>query len=211
MAHKWSKMLYSGSVRCAKQTLPPKKGGGLGCVKTLLLPKNLANEKRGGLCKTPHAVVLRRNAPPLGGGGFGYVKTLLLPKNLANEKRGGLCKTPHAVVLHRNAPPPRYPSHLSMGQNFLAPLAPWPPHRYLSKLGGGGGLGGVAYKDWARPPPPPCCAVLCCAVLCCAVLCFVAFVALSQHTTAQHTTAQHNISLDSETPKGVSNCVFTLC
>ena len=29
-------------------------------------------------------------------------------------------------------------------------------HRYLSKLGGGGGgegLGGVAYKDRARPPP----------------------------------------------------------
>ena len=33
-------------------------------VKTLLLPKNLANEKRGGLCKTPHAVLLCRNAPP---------------------------------------------------------------------------------------------------------------------------------------------------
>ena len=57
-------MLYSGSVRCAKQTLPPQKGGGCGYVKTLLLPKNLANEKMGGLCKTPHAVVLRRNAPP---------------------------------------------------------------------------------------------------------------------------------------------------
>ena len=41
------------------------------------------------------------------------------------------------------------------GTNNLAPLAPWPPHRYLSKLGAGaGGLGGVAYKDWARPPPP---------------------------------------------------------
>ena len=34
-------------------------------MKTLLLPKNLANEKRGGLCKNPHAIVLRRNAPPL--------------------------------------------------------------------------------------------------------------------------------------------------
>ena len=33
-------------------------------MKTLLLPKNLANEKKGGLCKTPHAVILRRNAPP---------------------------------------------------------------------------------------------------------------------------------------------------
>ena len=33
-------------------------------MKTLLLPENLANEKRGGLCKTPHAVVLRRNTPP---------------------------------------------------------------------------------------------------------------------------------------------------
>ena len=35
------------------------------------------------------------------------------------------------------------------GTKNLVPLAPWPPHRYLSKLGGGG----VAYKD--RPPPPP--------------------------------------------------------
>ena len=26
-------------------------------------------------------------------------------------------------------------------------------HHYLSKAGGGGGLGGVAYKDRARPPP----------------------------------------------------------
>ena len=34
----------------------------------------------------------------------------------------------------------------------LAPLVPWPPHRYLSKLGGRGG-GGVADKDRARPPP----------------------------------------------------------
>ena len=66
VAHKWSKMLQSGSVRCAKQTLPPQKGGGFCYVKTLLLPKNLANEKRGVLCKTPHAVVLRRNAPPPG-------------------------------------------------------------------------------------------------------------------------------------------------
>ena len=33
-------------------------------MKTLFLPKILANEKKGGLCKTPHAVVLRRNAPP---------------------------------------------------------------------------------------------------------------------------------------------------
>ena len=49
MAHKWSKMLYSGTVRCAKQTLPPQKGGGFGYVKTLLLPKNLANEKGGGV------------------------------------------------------------------------------------------------------------------------------------------------------------------
>ena len=64
VAHKGSKMLYSGSVRCAKQTLRTKKGGGFGYVKTLLLPKILANEERGGLCKTPHAVVLRRNAPP---------------------------------------------------------------------------------------------------------------------------------------------------
>ena len=33
-------------------------------MKTELLPKILANEKRGGLCNTPHAVVLRRYAPP---------------------------------------------------------------------------------------------------------------------------------------------------
>ena len=42
------------------------------------------------------------------------------------------------------------------GTKNLAPLAPWPPHRYLSKLGGCGGAGGgVAYRDRARPPPPP--------------------------------------------------------
>ena len=41
-----------------------------------------------------------------------------------------------------------------MGQKIWRP---WPPHRYLSTLGGegGGGLGGVAYKDRARPPPTP--------------------------------------------------------
>ena len=32
-------------------------------MKTLLLPKILANEKKGGLCKKPHVDVLRRNAP----------------------------------------------------------------------------------------------------------------------------------------------------
>ena len=37
-----------------------------------------------------------------------------------------------------------------MGPKISAPLAPWPLHRYLSKLGGGGG---VTYKDWAQPPP----------------------------------------------------------
>ena len=47
------------------------------------------------------------------------------------------------------------PPSTKHGTKNLAPLAPWPPHRYLSKLGGGGGLGGVAYKDRARPPPPP--------------------------------------------------------
>ena len=48
-AHKWSEMRHSGSVRRTKQTLPPKKGGGgFGNAKTLLWPKNLANEKRGG-------------------------------------------------------------------------------------------------------------------------------------------------------------------
>ena len=37
------------------------------------------------------------------------------------------------------------------GTKNLAPLAPWPLHCYLSKLGGGV----VAYKDRALPPPPP--------------------------------------------------------
>ena len=44
-----------------------------------------------------------------------------------------------------------------MHKKTSAPLAPWPQHHYLSKAGGGGGgggLGGVVYKDWARPPPP---------------------------------------------------------
>ena len=36
-----------------------------------------------------------------------------------------------------------------------APLVPWPLQHYLSKLEGGGGWGGVAYKDRARLPPPP--------------------------------------------------------
>ena len=43
-----------------------------------------------------------------------------------------------------------------MHKKTSAPLAPWPQHYYLSKpRGGGGGLGGFAYKDRARPPPPP--------------------------------------------------------
>ena len=43
-------------------------------MKTLLFPKNLANEKEGGgLCKTPHAVVLRRCAPPPRGFTFSVV------------------------------------------------------------------------------------------------------------------------------------------
>ena len=64
VAHKWSKMLYSGSVRCAKQTLPPKKGGGFGYVKTLLLPKILANEKRGGYVKPPMLSFSAETPPP---------------------------------------------------------------------------------------------------------------------------------------------------
>ena len=43
-----------------------------------------------------------------------------------------------------------------MHKKTSAPLAPWPQHHYLSKPGGdrgGGGLGGVAYKDRARSPP----------------------------------------------------------
>ena len=30
-----------------------------------------------------------------------------------------------------------------------------PPNHYLSEPRGGGGLGGVAYKDRGWPPPPP--------------------------------------------------------
>ena len=55
---------WSGSVRWTKQTLHPKKDGGFGYMKTVLLPKNLANQKRGRLCKIPYAVVLRRPPPP---------------------------------------------------------------------------------------------------------------------------------------------------
>ena len=39
-----------------------------------------------------------------------------------------------------------------MHKKTSAPLAPWPRHHYL-KTQGVGGLGGVAYKDRARPPP----------------------------------------------------------
>ena len=35
-------------------------------MKTVLLPKKLANEKKWRLCKTSHAVVLRRSPPPPG-------------------------------------------------------------------------------------------------------------------------------------------------
>ena len=47
------------------------------------------------------------------------------------------------------------PLSLKHGTKNLVPLAPWPPHCYLSKLerGGGGGVGGVAGKDLAGPPP----------------------------------------------------------
>ena len=64
-AHKWSEMLHSGSVRWTKQTLPPQQGGGggFGCVKTLLLPKFLADEKRGGYVK-PTMLSFSADAPP---------------------------------------------------------------------------------------------------------------------------------------------------
>ena len=54
---------WSGSVRWTKQTLHPKKGGGFGYMKTLLLPKNLANEKGGGYVKPP-MLSFWANAPP---------------------------------------------------------------------------------------------------------------------------------------------------
>ena len=37
--------------------------------------------------------------------------------------------------------------------NFGAVGAMAPTPLSLRARGGGGGLGGVAYKDWARPPP----------------------------------------------------------
>ena len=41
-----------------------------------------------------------------------------------------------------------------MHKKASAPLVPWPQHHDLSKpWRGGGGLGGVAYKDRARLPP----------------------------------------------------------
>ena len=38
-------------------------------------------------------------------------------------------------------------------KNFGAVGAMAPTPLSLKTRGGGGGLGGVAYKDWARPPP----------------------------------------------------------
>ena len=40
------------------------------------------------------------------------------------------------------------------GTKFLALLAPWPPHRYQSKLGGGGGAGGVSHTRTGPGRPP---------------------------------------------------------
>ena len=40
-----------------------KKGGFL-CVHTLVWHKIPANEKKGGVCKTPHGVTFRKSAPP---------------------------------------------------------------------------------------------------------------------------------------------------
>ena len=39
------------------------------------------------------------------------------------------------------------------GTKNLAPLAPWPPHCYLSKLGGGRGGGRIHGPGPAAPPP----------------------------------------------------------
>ena len=35
----------------------------------------------------------------------------------------------------------------------MAPLAPWPPHQYLSKLGGGGGWGVLHTRTGPGRPP----------------------------------------------------------
>ena len=54
------------------------------------------------------------------------------------------------------------PPSTKHGNKNLAPLAPWPPHRYLSELGGGGGWGVSHTKTGRgyRPPPPPRCGAL---------------------------------------------------
>ena len=68
-----------------------------------------------------------------------------------------LCQEENLKVLRTKGIVP--PSNKHAIKNS-APLAPWPPHHYLSKLGGPGGGGGwgggVAYKDRAWPPRADC-------------------------------------------------------
>ena len=68
-AHTWSKMLYSGSVRYAKQIIPPKRGGGVSVMrKPYFCLKFWRTKKRGGLCKTPRCCrsPQKRPSPPPG-------------------------------------------------------------------------------------------------------------------------------------------------
>ena len=72
-------------------------------------------------------------------------------------------------------------------KNFGAVGAMAPTPLSLKTRGGGGGLGGVAYKDWARPPPRA----------------FTNTVNTKQHTTqftTQHTTQQRH-------KKGITVCM----
>ena len=86
----------------------------------------------------------------VGGGGSNFSRGGGVPKvggrahhmhapclaNLALKSTDGLMKRKHTL-------------------NKGGAVGAMPPTHYLSKPRGGGGAGGVAYKDWARPPPPP--------------------------------------------------------
>ena len=43
--------------------------------------------------------------------------------------------------------------HAQNNFGAVGAMAPTPLSLKTPPRGGGGGLGGVAYKDWARPPP----------------------------------------------------------
>ena len=66
-AHKWSEMLHSGSVRWTKQTLPPKRGGGVRlCENPTFAQKFGQRKKRGGGYVKPPMLSFSADAhPPL--------------------------------------------------------------------------------------------------------------------------------------------------